>query len=132
MNSASKLCFTDGGADGRCTACNLQLCVRPESNATPVRVCRSCVDQFASPSSSVIRQCLMVIVTVVGLGIGMNESRGKPGYIVNKAMLGIDGDRMGLDDGQMRRNHDVALGSKLVADPPKPYRSHVEHSRSLA
>ena len=57
-----------------------------------------------------VGQVGVVVGAVVGLRVGVHERGREPGQRVDEAMLGLDRDTVSLHKGQMRVDHDLALG----------------------
>jgi hypothetical protein len=67
--------------------------------------------------------CLLRLV-----GVGVDERGGQPRDGVQEIMLGVHRDLVSRRGGEAGRDHDLALGPQLVADPAQPDLAGAEHS----
>jgi hypothetical protein len=66
------------------------------------------------------QQSVEVLTSRSRLGVGMDQRGIEPGQCVEQLVLSLDRNGMGLNSGAIRRDHDLALGAELVADPSQP------------
>ena len=66
--------------------------------------------------------------TVGLVGVGVHERAGQPRDRVQEIVLGVDRDLMGRGGGEVGRDHDLALGPQLMADPAQPDLAGAEHA----
>ena len=61
------------------------------------------------------------------VGVGVDERAGQPRYGVQEIMLGVHRDLVSGGGGEAGRDHDLALGPQLMADPAQPDLAGAEH-----
>src|SRR6266508_4685685 len=68
-------------------------------------------------TSLMVGQILVVVLAAGGFRVRVHHGRGQLRYVVDQPMFGLDSDLMRRHEGQLRVEHDLALGPQAMADP---------------
>ena len=69
-----------------------------------------------------------VLTSRSGPGVRVDQGGIEPRQCVEQLVLSLDRNGVGLNSGAIGRDHDLALGAQLVADPSQPDLADVEYA----
>ena len=74
------------------------------------------------------QQSVEVLTSRSGSGVRVDQGGIEPGQCVEQLVLSPNSNGVGLNSGAVGRDHDLALGAQLVADPSQPDLTDVKYT----